>query len=403
MAAVRRDPPPAVQPGTRFIDGFTAVARLRPGVTLAQAEAEGTLVARRVQAVLGDFGHKDDDPAVIRLVPLHDRVVGRVRPALLIVLGAVAFVLLISTANLAHVLLARGTGRRREMAVRAAIGATRRRLIQQSLTESVLLSLVAGALGLLIARWMLGALPALAPATLPRVQEVGLDTRVLACALLLSFLTAVLFGALPALQASRADTGRALADGASQQLGGLRLRHNRARTLAHHRRARRHARADGRRVAAGRELRPTPACGPGYESSNVATAQIPFPRRAIRRLAARFLRGAAGARGGPAVGRDRGSGGSLPLGPGRSNAGVRFQDDPPAPRPAPMSAELRIVSPGYFKVLGPRLRAGRVLSDSDGSDSPRVALVNDTFVRTYLGGTTPWAGECASPAWTAWG
>ena len=94
-------PPPPVQPGTRFIDAFTAVARLGPGITLAQAEAEGTLVARRVQAALGDFGHKDDDPAVIRLVPLRDRIIGRVRPALLIVLGAVAFVLLISTANLA--------------------------------------------------------------------------------------------------------------------------------------------------------------------------------------------------------------------------------------------------------------------------------------------------------------
>ena len=129
-------PPPPVQPGTRFIGGFTAVARIKPGVTLSQAEAEGTVIARRVQAALGDFGHKDDDPAVIRLVPLRDRIAGNVRPALLIVLGAVAFVLLISTANLAHVLLARGTARRREMAVRAAIGASRRRLIRQSLTRA---------------------------------------------------------------------------------------------------------------------------------------------------------------------------------------------------------------------------------------------------------------------------
>ena len=197
--------PPPTQPGTRFIGAFTAVARLKPGVTLAQAEAEGTLVARRVQAALGDFGRKDDDPAVIRLFPLRDRVVGGVRPALLIVLGAVAFVLLISTANLAHVLLARGPARRREMAVRTAIGASRGRLVQQSLTESVLLSVGAGALGLLLARWMLSILPALAPATLPRLQEVGLDARVIGCALALSLVTALLFGLLPALQASRTE------------------------------------------------------------------------------------------------------------------------------------------------------------------------------------------------------
>jgi putative ABC transport system permease protein len=384
-------PPPAVQPGTRFIDGFTAVARLKPGVTLAQAEAEGTLVARRVQAVLGDFGHKDDDPAVIRLVPLQERVVGRVRPALLIVLGSVGFVLLISAANLAHVLLARGTARRREMAVRAAIGASRRRLIQQSLTESVFLSLAAGGLGLLLARWMLGILPALSPATLPRLQEVGLDARVLACALMLSLLTAVLFGALPALQASRADTRSALADGASQQLGGLRLRYNRARTL----------------LIIG-ELAVTLVLmigaslltesfvrllrvDPGYESSNVATAQISLPasRYPAARRAAFYEELLTRSAGLPSV-EAAGLAASLPLGPYRSNAGVRFQDVAPASGPArPMSADLRIVSPGYFKVLRPRLRAGRVLSDTDRSDAPRAALVNDTFVRTCLGGTNP--------------
>ena len=324
-----------VQPGTRFIDGFTAVARLKPGVSMAQAEAEGTLVARRVQAVLGDFGHKDDEPAVIRLVPLHERVVGRVRSALLIVLGAVAFVLLISTANLAHVLLARGTARRREMAVRAAIGASRRRLIQQSLTESVMLSLAAGALGVLLARWMLGILPALSPATLPRLQEVGLDTRVLACALILSLLTAVVFGALPALQASRADTRGALADGASQQLGGLRAPPQPGAHAAHRRRARRHACPDGRRLATGRELRPPPARGArlrvierGHRADPLPASRYPAARRAV--FYEDLLARAAGL---PSV-ETAGLAASLPLAPGRSNAGFRFEDGAPASCPA---------------------------------------------------------------------
>jgi putative ABC transport system permease protein len=384
-------PPPAVQPGTRFIDAFTAVARLKPGVTLAQAEAEGTLVARRVQAALGDFGRKDEDPALIRLFPLQERVVARVRPALLIVLGAVGFVLLISAANLAHVLLARGTARRREMAVRAAIGASRRRLLQQSLTESLVLSLSAGALGLLVARWMLGLLPSLAPATIPRLHEVGLDTRVLMCALILSLVTAVLFGALPALQASRDDTRGALADGSSQELGGLRLRHNRARTLL---------------IVSELAVTLVLMVGasllvesfvrllnvdPGYDSANVATAQITLPasRYPAGRRATFFeellLRSAAL----PAV-EAAGLAASLPLGAGRSNAGFRFEDGVLPARPAaPMSADLRVVSPGYFKVLGPRLRAGRVLTDADGPDSPRVALVNEALARTYLGGANP--------------
>jgi len=384
-------PPPPTQPGTRFIDAFTAVARLAPGVTRAQAEAEGTLIARRVQAALGDFGHKDDQPAVVRLVPLRDRIVARVRPALLIVLGAVAFVLLISTANLAHVLLARGTARRREMAIRAAIGASRRRLVHQSLTESVVLSLAAGALGLLLARWMLGLLPALAPATLPRLHEVGLDARAVGCALALSLVTAVLFGLLPALHASRTDTGRALADGAAQQSAGLRVRHNRARTL----------------FIVG-ELAVTLVLmvgaslllesfvrllrvDPGYEFSNVATAQFTLPdvRYPAARRTAFYEQLLARSAALPSV-ETAALVKSLPLGFGRSNAGVRFQDGLPAPLPsAPMSADLRIVSPGYFRVLGPRLRSGRLLSDADRADTPRVALVNETFVRTYLSGATP--------------
>ena len=320
-----------------------------------------------MQAALGDFGRKDDDPAVIRLFPLRDRVVGGVRPALLIVLGAVAFVLLISTANLAHVLLARGTARRREMAVRTAIGASRGRLVQQSLTESVLLSVGAGALGLLLARWMLSILPALAPATLPRLQEVGLDARVIGCALALSLVTALLFGLLPALQASRTDTSRALADGASQQLGGLRLRHNRARTLL---------------IVAELAVTLVLMIGasllvesfvrllhvdPGYEFSHVATAQItpPDARYPPARRIAFYEELLARSATLPSV-QVAGLAKSLPLGFGRTNVGFRFQDGLPSSRPpAPMSADLRIVSPGYFTVLGPRLRAGRVLTDAD--------------------------------------
>ena len=238
---------------------------------------------------------------------------------------------------------------------------------------------------------MLGVLPTLAPSTLPRLHEVGLDPRVLGSAVLLSLFTAILFGILPALRRRgwiRSARSRTARRGNSSWTT---VRHNRARALL----------IVGQlavtlvlMIGASllvesfvRLLR----VDPGYDSSNVATAQITLPD--VRYPAARrvlfyeeLLSRAAALPSVEAAGLAK----SLPLGFGRSNAGFRFQDAGAASRPpAPMSADLRIVSPGYFTVLGPRLRAGRVLTDADGADTPRVALVNESFVRTYLGGASP--------------
>ena len=380
-------PPPPTAPGQRFVGGFAVLARLAPGATLDQAEAEGTAVARRVQTALGGFGRPNEDPTVIRLIPLHERIVERVRPALLIVLAAVAVVLLIAAANLAHVLLARGTVRRREMAVRAAIGASRAQLLRQVLVESLMLSLGGGALGVLFAVVLQRLLPALGPATIPRLAEVSIDLRVIGCALGLSIVTALLFGALPALQASRADMTETLAEGSSRQMGGLRPGRHRARG----------ALVAGELAATlvlmvGAALLVQSFIGllhvdPGYDASNVATAQFTLPSRYPAASRAAFyeelLTRSAALPSVAAAGLTR----SLPLTPGRTIAGFSLERAVGSNAAASQNADLRIVSPGYFGALALRLREGRPLLDSDTASVPRVAVVNEAFVREYLHGT----------------
>ena len=218
---------PQQRPGQRFIIAFSGLARLKDGVSLAQAEAEGQIIVGRQAPLAPGMA-----APTLRLVGFHDEMVGDVRPALLALMAAVGFVLLIATANLANLLLARGAARQRELAVRAAIGAGRGRLIRQLVTESVALSVIGGGLGLAAAYWILGVLPSFAPAGIPGLGEAGIDATVLAFALAASVGAGVLFGTVPALQASRFDLVRALNEGAAQMGGGFRFRRgNRTRSV----------------------------------------------------------------------------------------------------------------------------------------------------------------------------
>jgi len=175
---------------------FRAVARLKPGTSIEHASADMTTIARRLQEQYPDT-NKDWG---IRLVPLHEQVVGSARPALTMLLGAVGLVLLIACANVANLLLAQCAGRTREFAVRAAVGGGRLRLIRQLLTESALVGMSGGLLGIVLALWSMDAVVTLIPPDLPRANEIGFDARVFAFALLLSFLTSLIFGLAPALQ-----------------------------------------------------------------------------------------------------------------------------------------------------------------------------------------------------------
>ena len=376
---------PQQRPGQRFIIAFSGLARLKDGVSLAQAEAEGqTIVGRQVPLAPGMAA------PTLRLVGFHDEMVGDVRPALLALMAAVGFVLLIATANLANLLLARGAARQRELAVRAAIGAGRGRLIRQLVTESVALSVIGGGLGLAAAYWILGVLPSFAPAGIPGLGEAGIDATVLAFALAASVGAGVLFGTVPALQASRFDLVRALNEGAAQMGGGFRFRRgNRTRSVLVVAEV---ALALMLLVGAGllvRSFVTLATVDPGFDPTNVLTVELNLPRPQYSDLTAanalfdQVLERTAGRPGVEAVGLVS----SLPLTPGESLIGFRIQGQAaPTSREEMTAARPQLVSPGYLDAMGLRLVAGRFVTDQDTDSSPRVFVVNEAFASAYFPG-----------------
>ena len=376
---------PQQRPGQRFIIAFSGLARLKDGVSLAQAEAEGQIIVGRQAPLAPGMA-----APTLRLVGFHDEMVGDVRPALLALMAAVGFVLLIATANLANLLLARGAARQRELAVRAAIGAGRGRLIRQLVTESVALSVIGGGLGLAAAYWILGVLPSFAPAGIPGLGEAGIDATVLAFALAASVGAGVLFGTVPALQASRFDLVRALNEGAAQMGGGFRFRRgNRTRSVLVVAEV---ALALMLLVGAGLLVRSfvTLATGdPGFDPTNVLTVELNLPRPQYSDLTAanalfdQVLERTAGRPGVEAVGLVS----SLPLTPGESLIAFRIQGQAaPTSREEMTAARPQLVSPGYLDAMGLRLVAGRFVTDQDTDSSPRVFVVNEAFASAYFPG-----------------
>jgi putative ABC transport system permease protein len=369
-------------PGRRFSHG--AFARLARGVTAGQAQAETNLIVDRLDPNFFRWGGRG-----IRLWGVREFLVREVRLSLLVLTGAVGLVLLVACANVANLLLARATTRQREIAVRATLGAGRWRLMRQLLTESSLLGLLGGGLGLLAAYWGVKLLVAVTPANYPLVAETRIDGQVLGFTLLLSVATGVLFGLAPAVSLSRTSLQEALKEGGRSATGGA--QHHRVRSLLVVVEV---ALAAVLAIGAGLLLKGfwrLQGVNPGFEAKGVLTAGLSLPaaryatgerRAAFHRELASRLETLPGVQAAGIVT-------ALPLGGYNTGTAIHIQGQPePRPDEAPV-VWFRAASPGYFRAMQIPLKRGRLLSARDLEGAERVALVNETMARRFWPGLDP--------------
>jgi putative ABC transport system permease protein len=369
-------PQQAASRGSHWLFGL---ARLKPGVTFQQAQEEMSGIARHIEEQYPD----QQTNRGILLIQAQEEMVRRIRPALLVLLVAVGFVLLICCTNVANLLLARATTRRREIAIRLALGAGRLRLLRQLLTESALLSLLGAGLGLFIAYWGVQLLVKLATGILPRADEVTLDGRVVFFTLGLGLLTAVIFGLAPALQAIKADVQSDL-KGSSAATGNQ--QRNWLRSLL----------VVGEVAAAlvlliGASLlmksfvrlQQTES---GLQSKNVLTAGIALPdskyktAKEIAQFHQQMLEKVSAL---PGV-QSAGIISKLPLQEWGYNGSIQIEGQAPLPLNRNSFIEFRAVSPDYFNALGIQLRAGRLLNNSDQAGTLQSVLINETMARQFF-------------------
>ena len=367
---------------------FGAIARMRAGVTPAQVAAEGTGRARDTRdpgtAALALFGSAE--PPTITAAPALDVVIAEVRPAIRVLLAAVLLLFTTALASVATVQLARAASRRREMTVRAALGASTTRLAKHWLTESSLIGGAGGALGIACAKLLIAALPSILPADFPRVNDIALDWRVAFAAAAATFAAIAVCGLVPTLQTRRIDLVRSLADDNLAPVGGgLRTPATRLRSAIM---AGQIAVACILLIGAGllgRSLQSLINIDRGYDPSNLLTARLPLRAGSTFAKSAGMLQNIADRlRALPGV-TSASFGNALPLvsAGGMTGFNARLPRDPSTM--AQVQAFHRTVSPGYFTTMGLRLRSGRLLTDSDTESSQPVLVVNQSFADQYLG------------------
>ncbi len=367
------------QSANRGSHAFLTLARLRPGVGFEQAQAQMSTIGR----VIEQQHPAQQEGRGVTLVRLEEEVVQGVRPALLILLGAVGFVLLIACTNVANLLLARAAARRKEVAIRSALGAGRWRLVRQFLTESVLLSIAGGAAGLLVAHWTLKGLSALAAGYVSRAGEVGLDWRVLGLAAVLSVLTGVVSGIAPALHASRADVQETLKESgnAGSSPRGTWLRSGLAVAEV--------ASALVLLVGAGllvKSFLRLQQVETGLRPEGVLTMRVSLPaaRYDTAQKSSIFYREALGRVSALPGVEAAGIINMLPLQRYGSNGEIQVEGRPPLPPGRVPLTEYRTASAGYFKALGIPLLAGRLFETADEAEGARPVVVSQTLVRTFF-------------------
>ncbi len=372
----------AANRGGHFLE---VIARTKPGVTLQQAQAEMNTIAARLQQ---QYPEQNTDLGAT-VIPLHEQVVGDIKPALLVLLGAVGFVLLIACANVANLLLARAAVRQKEIALRVALGASRLRLVRQFLTESILLAALGGGVGLLLSLWGVNLIKAFIPENISQAQAVMIDAKVLGFTLLVSLLTGLIFGLVPATQASKLNLNETLKEGGRDSAAGS--RGNRIRGLL--------VVAEvaislvlligaGLLINSFLRLRNV---DPGFRVDNLLTMRIVLPaqkypdqtRRTnfytelIRRI--EVLPGVQSA----AVTN------WIPLVMQGDSQGISIEGQPdPGPGKNPVVVT-RVVSPHYFSTMGIGLSQGRGFGEQGSADSPRVAMISEAMARRFWPGEDP--------------
>jgi predicted permease len=356
-----------------------AIGRLKPGVSREQADAEMGAIAARLQ----ESYPKTNAGWGANVAALHESIVGDVRAPLWILLGAVCFVLLIACANVANLLLARAAGRRKEVAIRTALGASRPRIIRQLLTESLLLSAAGGAAGLLLAVCGARLLVAISPDDIPRLSEINLDGRVLIFACVVSLATGLVFGLAPALQASKLNLNESLKEGARGSSEGF--RRNRVRSLLVISEL---ALALVLLIGAGLLIKSfirVRSVDPGFNPEGILTVELSLPYKKYRLPQARVaffdelmarLESLPGAQ-------SAGLTLNLPLNGGGISAwhGVVLEGHPITPEEMTQT-ENRIISPSYFRTMGIPLLKGREFTAQDNrQDAPHIVTVSDTLAK----------------------
>jgi len=364
--------------------GMNSIGRLKPGITFEQARADMDRIGRNLEAAYPD----SNKGTGITLVPLKTDVVGDVRGVLLVLLGAVGFVLLIACANVANLLLARSTGRAREFAIRSALGASPARVIRQLLTESVMLGIGGGVIGLLLAKWGTRAILAALPAALPRSEEIGIDSHVLLFTVGVSVLTGILFGLVPAIKTLRPDMHETLKEG-GRGSSGARHRTQNVFVIVEM------AMALVLLIGAGLMIRSLAALwrvNPGFDSRQVLTYDVSFTSPAditADQLRAKYRETLRQFENVPGVENVSLMGGSLPM-TGDSEVPFWIEGQPkPASQNEMPFALFYLVTPGYQQAMRIPLEHGRFFNARDDERTPTAAVIDSSFARKYFPGQDP--------------
>jgi predicted permease len=355
---------------------FLSIARMKPGVTVAQAQAEMNTISHRLEQAYP----ADDKGWGATVNNLREETVGKVRPALLMMLGAVAFVLLIACANVANLIFARTLARRKEIAIRSALGASRARVMQPLLTESIMISLIGGALGLVTAHFGIELLLKFFADKLPRMGEIGLSGTVLLVTLALSVFTGILSGLLPAWRMTKGDVNEALKQGLGRldTDAGSGVTRSALVTVEV-------ALSVVLLIGAGlmvRSLWKLQAVDPGFDEHNVLTMALRVPRHTSPGQAAQYVdevlrrvRALPGVVSAGAID-------NLPL-TGGSNQPVAVEGRPLLPMSEQPEVSVRVISPGYMKTMHIPLLEGREIAESDTADSPAVVVISQSMAKQF--------------------